>query len=165
MPLDQLFRQPDPLLDFIAENEGFRSTVYKDTKGLNTVGYGFNLTDPSVSALISSDVTEGRREMRRLEAEGVLQKRAAQATQDAKIFLGGDVAFNKLSENQKIGVVDMSFNMGLTRLRKFKKLRAALIKGDKVEAAKEVLDSKYARKDVPNRALKNATLILDEGGK
>jgi GH24 family phage-related lysozyme (muramidase) len=45
----------------------------------------------------------------------------------------------------------MMFNMGRTRLSKFKKMNAALLKGDWKEAAKEGRDSKW-HKQVTNRA-------------
>ena len=45
----------------------------------------------------------------------------------------------------------MMFNMGRTRLRKFKKMKAALMREDWKEAAKEGRDSKWYEQ-VPNRA-------------
>ena len=45
----------------------------------------------------------------------------------------------------------MMFNMGRTRLSKFKKMNAALIDGDWKEAAKEGRDSRWYRQ-VTNRA-------------
>ena len=33
------------LLDNIKESEGFRSSVYKDTLGIDTIGYGFAIKD------------------------------------------------------------------------------------------------------------------------
>ena len=54
------------------------------------------------------------------------------------------------SEVQEI-LVNMMFNMGRTRLSKFKKMNAALIDGDWKEAAKEGRDSRWYRQ-VTNRA-------------
>jgi hypothetical protein len=45
----------------------------------------------------------------------------------------------------------MMFNMGRTRLSKFKKFNAALLKGDWAEAAVEGRDSRW-HKQVTNRA-------------
>jgi len=74
--------------------------------------------------------------------------------------MGGRDNFTNLTNSQKKALIDMSYNMGLTRLNKFKELRKALFAGDKMSAKREVLDSKYAREDVPSRALKNANLML-----
>ena len=48
-------------------------------------------------------------------------------------------------------LVNMMYNMGRTRLRKFKKMNAALQVGDWKEAAKEGRDSRW-HKQVTNRA-------------
>ena len=45
----------------------------------------------------------------------------------------------------------MMFNMGRTRLSKFKKMHAAILEGNWVEAAKEGRDSRWY-KQVTNRA-------------
>ncbi len=82
------------------------------------------------------------------------------AIKDAQRFMGGEENFGNLTNSQKKGLIDMSYNMGLTKLNRFKELRKALFKGDKMGAKREVLDSKYAREDVPSRALKNANLML-----
>jgi lysozyme len=42
-------------------------------------------------------------------------------------------------------VIDMAFNVGVPRLTGFKKMWAALHCGDYAEAAKEMMDSKWAR--------------------
>ncbi len=160
MGLDELFRQTDPLLEYIKGNEGFESNIYKDTKGIDTVGYGFNLTDPDIRARLPQDVVSGKRGMSEIEAEGILTDRVGAATRDAMVFVGDERVFNGLTGNQKTALIDMSFNLGLTRLSKFKKLRKAILAGDSVAAKREILDSKYAKKDVPNRALRNANLML-----
>ncbi len=52
-------------------------------------------------------------------------------------------------------LVEATFQMGLTTLRKFKLMLAALERGDNAEAAKQLLSSKYARQ-VPARAQRYA---------
>ena len=48
----------------------------------------------------------------------------------------------------------MVFQMGLAGVGKFKKMLAALAINDYAEARKEMLDSKWAREDTPERALR-----------
>ena len=59
---------------------------------------------------------------------------------------------------QRKGLCNMAFNLGLPRLKKFKKMLAALKKGDAKLAAKEALDSKWAEQ-VGIRATRIANLF------
>lgn len=147
-------------IDYIKTNEGYRDTIYNDTKGLKTIGYGFNLTDTETARLLPYEVVSGKRKITREEADLVFSKRLNIAMKDAISFMGGQENYANLTDSQKKGLIDMAYNLGLTRLNKFEKLREALFNGDKLRAKDEVLDSKYAREDVPNRALKNANLML-----
>ena len=52
----------------------------------------------------------------------------------------------------------MVYNLGITRLLKFKKMLAALDSGDYELAATEMLDSRYARQ-VKGRAKRNAYMM------
>lgn len=146
--------------DYIKKNEDFRSKIYKDTKGKRTTGYGFNIEDEATRRLLPPDVVSGKREITREEADIAFDKRFQMATSDAVSYMGGQDNFSKLSESQKTGLVDMSYNLGLTSLNGFEELRKALYKGDKGMAKEQVLDSKY-KSDVPNRALKNANMMLE----
>lgn len=145
----------DPYTAYIAENEGYRDTIYKDTKGKRTVGYGANIDDPTVAALFDKDVVSGKRAVTKQEATDVLNKLKERAIKDAIQFAGEDV-FNRLSLEQKRSLVDMSYNLGLPSLLGFKGMKKALAEGNYEMAGKEMLDSKYAREDVPNRARRNA---------
>ena len=46
----------------------------------------------------------------------------------------------------------MSYNLGLNRLKGFKKLQASIVDQDFARAAIEMQDSKWAKVDVTNRA-------------
>ena len=147
-------------MDYVKGNEGFESKIYDDTKKLRTVGYGFNLEDETTRKLLHKDVISGKRDITREEADDVFQKRFAIAIDDAISYMGGKNNFSKLSDSQKQGLIDMSYNLGLSSLNGFNELRKALYTGNKLQAKAEVLNSKYAQSDVPNRALKNANLML-----
>ena len=154
--------QDDALMtmDYVKGNEGYSSKIYNDTKELETIGYGFRIKDETTRALLPTDVVNGKRDLTREEADSVFKKRFEIAMSDAVSYMGGKDNFSKLTKTQKKGLIDMSYNMGLTSLNGFDELRKALFSGDKLKAKAEVLNSKYATKDVPNRALKNANLML-----
>ena len=67
------------------------------------------------------------------------------------IALYGSQTFTNFPGEVREILVNMMFNMGRTRLSKFKKMNAALLEGDWKEAAKEGRDSKW-HKQVTNRA-------------
>ena len=66
--------------------------------------------------------------------------------------------FYQLDDERQYALLDMCFNMGISRLLKFKKMLNAMFIGDFKGAAKECLNSKYAR-DVKKRAERIARLI------
>lgn len=160
--IKQLPKQPDPnsiTAKYIKENEGYNPNIYNDTKNIPTTGYGFNINAEHIKKYVPKDVLIGKRSLTQQESDDIFRKVYVQSVNDAKAFVTPEV-FEKLPDTQKQAIIDMSYNIGLTELNKFKRLREALYKGDKIAAKKEVLDSDYARKDVPSRALKNANLML-----
>ena len=152
----------DPLLDYIKRNEGFGKPgkpgrIYKDSRGYNTVGYGFNIDDPSIRASIPSDVVAGRRPITETEATPLLQKFVDVAKRDAQSLVGVDT-FKKLNGDQQIALVDFVYNLGLPKAKGFKNTVAAIQSGDFNRAAMEMLDSPYASQ-VGDRAIRNSKLL------
>lgn len=66
--------------------------------------------------------------------------------------------FYQLDDERQYALLDMCFNLGIKRLLGFKKMLGAMFIGDYRGAAKECLNSKYA-KDVGKRAQRIARLI------
>jgi lysozyme len=66
--------------------------------------------------------------------------------------------FNSLDDVRKDAMIDISFNLGATRLRGFKRALAAMEVADYTTAAKEFLDSKWSR-DVKGRATELCYMI------
>jgi lysozyme len=66
--------------------------------------------------------------------------------------------FNDLDDVRKDAMIDISFNLGATRLRGFRRALAAMEKGNYREASAEFLDSKWSR-DVGGRALELSDMI------
>lgn len=129
----------------IALHEGIKPSVYKDTKGKRTIGIGFNLDEPSnrkkaeAVGLDVQDMLSGRtlsdKEIKMLYNESIKQ-----AANDANAFLPR--AGRQPPVVQKV-LIDMAFNLGLTKLNKFEKMREALLEGDYNKAADEMIDSKW----------------------
>ena len=132
------------ILDFIKRHEGLRLKTYKDTKGIWTVGYGH--TGPNI-------------------VEGVvwtLEKAEAQLLVDvaqAQDHLARYLPFTQHLDPVRLNVlVDMTFNMGMAGVLKFKGMIAAITVQDWKKAAAEMLDSKW-EKDVGARAHEDAKMM------
>ena len=124
-------------------HEGFNATLYPDplNPGILTGGYGHNFHEPISPAL----------------AEKIL----LHDWDVAKTELGKAVnweALNRLPYHKYFVLVEIMFQLGLTKFKSFKKMIAAIERGDMKEAAKELRDSKYYRQ-VPDRAEKLAKIL------
>ncbi|MBE0498579.1 MAG: glycoside hydrolase family protein [Campylobacterales bacterium] len=118
------------LLEEIKINEGFRGSVYKDTEGFDTIGYGTKLPiNENEAALLA----EHRLKSKIKEIE----KR--------------EPFINSLSEDKQAVIIEMCYQMGVSGVLKFAKMWAALKAGDTAEAAAQMLDSRWAMQ-TPNRA-------------
>lgn len=105
--------------------EGLRLSPYLCPTGHLTIGYGHNLengiTEEIAVNLLDSDLKAAEKEVRANWPQ-----------------------FYKLNEARQFVLVDMAFNMGIKKLLSFKKMLAALTKGEYQTAAREMLDSKWA---------------------
>lgn len=134
----------DSLKRMTKEFEGCRLKPYKCTAGKLTIGFGRNLDDVGIS---------------QAEANMMFEADFARAESDArKICMEFGINAEDLIEQRFYVLVDMCFNLGYNRLRSFKKFLTALKKGLYDDAAKEMLDSLWA-KQVGNRATKLAALM------
>ena len=131
--------------EMIQKHEGFRSYVYKDTLGFLTGGYGHAFLEGS---LISQQV-----------ANALFEEDFTQAKQDCVIFCE---RYNLFLDPARRGViVNMLFNMGISKLSNFKKFIAALQAKDHKTASAEMRNSLWA-KQTKNRAVELAK-IMEEG--
>tara|TARA_R110000787_G_scaffold71094_2_gene158223 strand:+ start:2745 stop:3251 length:507 start_codon:yes stop_codon:yes gene_type:complete len=131
--------------DMIALNEGYKTQVYEDDKGNRTIGIGFNLEDKANQKLLNQqgiDINElfKGRELNDKEIKTLYNHSLSQAYADARKF---DPKFDKRSEGVKMALTDMSFNLGLTKLNKFKNMKEALQNDDYRTAAIEAQDSNW----------------------
>ena len=121
------------LVERIKKHEGFESFPYKCPAGKVSIGYGRNLEDCGISEqeaeiLLSNDITR------------------------AKLELYNNFPWAIGMDDIRKGVlVEMVFNMGITRFKGFKKMLVACQKGEWDKAANEMLDSDW-HKQVKSRA-------------
>ncbi len=148
-----------PVKEIIKRHEGFKSRVYKDSKGHPTVGTGFNLDEPSVAVLVPREVRLGKRELSPEENDKILDVLIDRAQRDAERVVTPKV-WGRLSERQKEALTDMSYQHGYTNLMKYKHMREALSKGDYKRAAYEMRNSHWYNK-YRNRAQEDINLFLE----
>lgn len=123
----------------IKENEGFSKTVYIDSRGYPTIGYGHLLREGTA---IPSDALEI-----------IFEADYANAV-DGYVSLGLD-----LDPVRRSVIVDMIFNLGVAGVKKFKLMLHYLRDKNWIRAAYELMDSEYA-KQVPERAKRNRDRLL-----
>lgn len=113
------------LKDILIRDEGCRLKPYRDSVGKLTIGVGRNLDDNGISYE---------------EAMILLDHDIEKASQDAESFHW----FWGLNEVRQAVVVSMIFNMGLPTFSQFKKTIMCIEMGDYWQAAREMLDSRWA---------------------
>ena len=131
------------LKETLKVDEGVVYEIYNDHLGYPTFGIGHLVIegDPELGAPVGTPVTESR-------VNECFEKDVAVVIEDCKILHSG---WDGYPEEVKQVIANMMFNMGRTRLSKFKKHNAALMCGDWKEAAKAGRDSKWYRQ-VTSRA-------------
>jgi lysozyme len=132
----------EKLLEMLKRHEGVEHHIYRCSAGYETIGVGRNisksgmgLSDDEVNYLLENDIL---RVLKELSTEYRW--------------------FNSLDDVRKDAMIDISFNLGATRLRGFKRALAAMEVADYKMAAKEFLDSKWSR-DVKGRATELCYMI------
>ncbi len=129
----------------IKKHEGFRQELYLDSLGNLTGGYGHFFYEGSrlplevCELLFKQDLANAINEFSKLPLE----------------------YRRNLGKVRRRVIVEMIFNMNLEKVLKFKKMLAAIKKGDFVTASKEMLDSKWAIQ-TKGRAIK-LSLIMKNG--
>ena len=149
------------LIEKLIEHEGLVLQVYKDSLGIDTIGIGRNLEDRGITKeeLDALDIPN----MDVIYEHGINDIDAVYlATNDVQIveseLLAAHPCVAELDSVRQLVLVDMAFNMGVPRLRKFKKMWAAIHDNDYMTAAKEMLDSKWANQ-VKSRSHKLANMM------
>lgn len=129
--------------NWLKKCEGYNNKPYLDTVGKTTIGWGRNLSDNGISLD---------------EAELMFQNDLKRALSDLAPYPW----FKDSPEHVQAALVNMSFNLGLTKLLLFKRMIAAISAKNYSQAAREALDSRWASQ-VGKRATDIALMII--GGK
>lgn len=145
------------------QEEGFRTRVYKDSKGFKTVGIGFNMEAAGARQIWRDagvktgfdDVLAGRKEISKGEAEALYSatKKSSQAGA-ARLVKN----YAKLGVHQQAALADMVFQLGQVGAQKFVRTRALIEAGKFAEAAAAMMASENARQ-TPNRVLRRAYML------
>ena len=146
------------LMEKLIAHEGLRLTVYKDSLGIDTVGIGRNLQDRGISKeeLAELDIPSMDHiyEYGITEADAIfLAENDVQIVEDE--LVRAHPCVEELDAVRQLVLIDMAFNLGVPRLCKFKKMWAAVHAKQFDVAAKEMLDSRWARQ-VKSRSTKLA---------
>ena len=141
----------------IKQHEGFSATIYKDSLGYKTLGYGHLVTikdDFVIGEVYSPE-----------ELEGVFEEDYSIAEKDGLDIIRNQITleiWETYSDKQKEIVesvlIEMCFNLGKPRVLKFKKFIKALKDKDFKLAEKEMLNSRWAVQ-VKSRALMLSKMI------
>ena len=135
------------IIENVKKNEGFEPRPYKCPTGHDTIGYGFKMSDLYIEEDIAHEM------LVRILSHKEKQMRDTFDWIDDMPILFQEVVLN------------MCFQMGVNGVSKFKKMIRAMKNEKWADAANEMLDSKWARSDSPNRAkeLSDIVISLAEG--
>ena len=124
-------------------DEGVKYEVYLDHLNKKTFGIGHLVLDkdPESKMEVGDPVSERR-------VEEAFDKDIQSVIDDCQRLYSN---FNAMPEECKQITANMMFNMGLPKMKAFKKMNAAIENEDYLKASKEMVDSKWYR-TVPNRA-------------
>ena len=138
-------RDTDNLKEMIIKHEGHETRVYKCPNGFDTIGYGFAIKD-----LFFDKET----------CDFILDKKI-------KGILGGIMAdeddwdtwfWDKPQEVKEV-LINMIYQMGFSGVNKFRKTIHYIKDYKFLMASEEMLDSKWAKSDSPNRAKELSDII------
>jgi lysozyme len=130
----------DKLIESVKKHEGFRNSVYEDTLGKRTVGFGH---------LCVEDHWEDGKKYDKVYLEKILEDDLQYAINQGE----GMCKDLKVSDDAKFLIIEMIFQLGSAGIQKFRRMWSALGEDppNYKEAAVQMLDSRWA-KQTPNRA-------------
>ena len=151
------------LLKELKQEEGFRSIPYLDTQGFWTIGYGRNidglpLSEEEFTHLFPNESIENNNRVWLIKtwSKGKITRESAIYLLDSVVDICLQDAhkiyhdFDSYQTTKKVVILDLLYNLGISRYRKFRKHIKAVKAKDWITAAAELLNSEAARQD-PNR--------------
>lgn len=153
-----LSKSAESLYNQLSRHEGVKSQIYLDTKGIPTIGIGFNLQDPSNKKILSKyGITDKMLKTGLTESQimSLFNESLDRAKSDALKFLPNLYQHPIPVQN---AIIDMAFNLGYTKLNKFVDFKKSLIQKNYEQASKDMLNSLWS-KQVGKRAEYLSNLI------
>ena len=129
------------LSDQLRIHEGVRKHVYLCSAGYETIGVGRNIADSGLG--LSDD-----------EIDYLLENDITRCCKELETYSW----FSDLDEVRQDALINMCFNLGLSRLANFKSALSSMAVGAYADAAEHFLDSRWASQ-VGNRAQEVAHMI------
>jgi len=116
----------EKLREQLIEHEGMRRYPYRCTAGKLTIGVGRNIQERGIS-----------------EAEAIylLNNDIEDCVADCHVIFPD---FDSLTENRQVALLDLRFNLGPGTFRTFKRMIAAVRRGDYASAAVELKKSRWS---------------------
>ena len=133
----------DILREEITNDEGCVFKLYNDHLGLKTFGIGHLVKKSDMEYNMPLDTPVSRKRINTVFAEDIMA-----CIGDCSKWIKD---FDKLPEEVQHILCNMMFNMGYTRMSKFRKLKASIEKNNWSSASKEMKSSKWYTQ-VTNRA-------------
>ena len=130
------------LVNMLKRHEGVRDKVYMCSAGYETIGVGRNISESGLG--LSND-----------EIEYLLKNDIMRCQQE---LLGEYEWFKDLDSVRQDALIDLSFNLGQTKLRTFVKALGHMADGNYEEAGREFYTSRWAEQ-VGDRSLEVCQMI------
>lgn len=145
----------------VKQHEGVEDTVYKDSRGIPTIGVGFNLNRDDSSQKLKAvganpvKVKAGQAKLSTYQIDTLLMQDLIQARRDAADLFPN---FNQLPAQVQGVLIEMTFNLGKRGLSEFKNFISHISAKRYDSAAQEMLRSAWA-KQVGQRAINLSNII------
>tara|TARA_Y100001963_G_scaffold111110_1_gene153659 strand:+ start:2264 stop:2689 length:426 start_codon:yes stop_codon:yes gene_type:complete len=137
----------DNLKEMVAKHEGYEPRVYKCTNGYDTIGYGFAIKDLYMDKEVADLILDKK-------IQEIL-KRISSDKEWSEWF------WDKPSLIKEV-LINMIYQIGFSGVKRFKKTIQYIKDDNFLLASEEMLDSKWARSDSPNRAKELSEIVKSQ---
>lgn len=149
----------DRFLKSAPKYEGWKAVEYKDTKGVPTIGYGFNLYDKAVVKELNSTGWKRGQPLNKSVADSVLRNITKNTYEP--VLRRQYPNYDKLGPEKQEALLHMAYGLGQNKLKGFKKMNTHLSNNNWSGVRKEMLNSQYAKDIKSNRANYIANLFYN----
>ena len=137
----------DNLKEMVAKHEGYEPRVYKCTNGYDTIGYGFAIKDLYMDKEVADLILDKK-------IQEIL-KRISSDKEWSEWF------WDKPSLIKEV-LINMIYQIGFSGVKRFKKTIQYIKDDNFLMASEEMLDSKWAKSDSPNRAKELSEIVKSQ---